>query len=247
MRVIEVGAGSGALPLLLASAQIAVRNESAPAAARLASGGTEDLDQEQRDHQVSGGELEAWEELIWLATDQEAQLPLLRKNAALANAAGSGLRVLPHSLDWTEALGLTHSQLGRYRRGVLSLFLPPARPGAGSGAGSDPDATSSAPPPDLLLAVDVVYNESIFPPLLATLTALCVPQRTVVLVLLELRQADMVGEFIAQWLAWDAEAAAPANEPVSISTQWHIVSLEPAALAGAGLDVDYALFVAWRS
>jgi predicted nicotinamide N-methyase len=52
---------------------------------------------------------------------------------------------------------------------------------------------------DLILAVDCVYNPSLISPLLTTIDLYTVPERTAVLVVMELRDEDVLREFLTQW------------------------------------------------
>ncbi|GJE95861.1 Diaminohydroxyphosphoribosylamino-pyrimidine deaminase-like protein [Phanerochaete sordida] len=66
----------------------------------------------------------------------------------------------------------------------------------------------SYPPIDLLLVVDCIYHPSLLPALVDTIDYLSTPERTVVLVVVELRAEDVVREFLELWLAasggsWD--------------------------------------------
>jgi len=54
---------------------------------------------------------------------------------------------------------------------------------------------------DLILAVDCIYNPSLLPPLVETIDFLASPGKTAVLVVIELRQEDVVREFLELWIA----------------------------------------------
>ncbi|KAH8990700.1 putative methyltransferase-domain-containing protein [Lactarius hatsudake] len=54
---------------------------------------------------------------------------------------------------------------------------------------------------DVLLVVDCVYHPALIRPLLTTLTALATPQRTVAVVVVELRAEDVLREFLQEWIA----------------------------------------------
>jgi hypothetical protein len=57
-----------------------------------------------------------------------------------------------------------------------------------------------ADPPDLLLVVDCIYHPTLVRPLLATMTALAVPRRTLALVVAELRAEDVLRDFLESWI-----------------------------------------------
>ena len=66
----------------------------------------------------------------------------------------------------------------------------------------------SYPPIDLLLIVDCIYHPSLLPALVDTIDYLTTPERTAVLVIVELRAEDVVREFLELWLhagdgAWE--------------------------------------------
>lgn len=56
-------------------------------------------------------------------------------------------------------------------------------------------------PLDLILAVDCIYNPSLLPALVETIDFLATPEKTAVLVIIELRQEDVVREFLELWIA----------------------------------------------
>lgn len=55
-------------------------------------------------------------------------------------------------------------------------------------------------PIDLLLVVDCIYHPSLLPALVATIDHLTTPDRTTVLVVVELRAEDVIREFLELWL-----------------------------------------------
>ncbi|KAI0373587.1 hypothetical protein BV20DRAFT_1119130 [Pilatotrama ljubarskyi] len=81
---------------------------------------------------------------------------------------------------------------------------------------------------DLLLVVDCIYHPSLIPPLLSTIDYLTVPDRTAVLVVVELRAEDVVREFLQGWLD-----LSPAGE-------WEIWSI------GGLMEGPYAAWVGWK-
>ncbi|KAI0644463.1 putative methyltransferase-domain-containing protein [Trametes meyenii] len=81
---------------------------------------------------------------------------------------------------------------------------------------------------DLLLVVDCIYHPSLIPPLLSTIDYLTVPEKTTVLVVVELRAEDVVREFLQGWL------------DLSPAREWEIWSV-------SGLLVGpYAIWVGWK-
>jgi hypothetical protein len=158
-------------------------------------------------------------------------------------------------LDWNEALEVQQSgseaRQDRLRRAVFASFEQ--RPSC-----ADASADADEPAwPDLILASDCespqrnlfsatgltalfsgIYNPSLFPALLATIDVLSAPQRTLVLVICELRSAESVREFLAQWLAHGVEER---SQP----SRWCICSIEQEVL-GARLAKGNAAWLAWK-
>ncbi|CAO1627312.1 unnamed protein product [Parajaminaea phylloscopi] len=154
----------------------------------------------------------------WIASDQEEMTGLLRKNAELVRR-DSKCDVVVRSLDWVTAAGLHSSGttyaggIDAYRAGVLDV---------------DGDASF----PDLLVAVDCVFNPSLFTPLVQTLDLFTQPSHTLVLVVIELRSSDATMYFLETWLALDSG--------------WQIWALPPEQLS-CGLDAGYAAWVGWKT
>lgn len=68
-------------------------------------------------------------------------------------------------------------------------------------------------PIDLILAVDCIYNPSLLPALVETIDYLTTPGKTAVLIVMELRQEDVVREFLELWIAkggWEIRRVASA-------------------------------------
>ncbi|KAG6898322.1 hypothetical protein C0992_011914 [Termitomyces sp. T32_za158] len=81
-------------------------------------------------------------------------------------------------------------------------------------------------PVDLVLAVDCIYHPSLLSPLVETINYLAVPERTAVLVVVELRAEDVIREFLALWLS---------------RSGWEIWRV------GGGLvDKPYVMWLGWR-
>lgn len=116
-------------------------------------------------------------------TDINDILPLIRKNLALnfdgwpnVKAGTPGSNVTVEELDWVE---LHQAPLAMRRRHF---------PGANG-------------PVDLILAVDCIYNPSLLSALVDTIDFLATPGTTAALVVMELRQEDVVREFIHLWVS----------------------------------------------
>lgn len=144
----------------------------------------------------------------YTATDIEDLVPLILKNLALNGVLSSSnsvnearpRKVNAEPLDWV----------------ALKDSSPSLR-----------HASFSYSVVDLLLVVDCIYHPSLLPALVETIDYLATPERTAVLVLVELRQEDVIREFLEQWLtvgggAWEI---------------WHVEEI----MAG-----PYAIWVGWK-
>ncbi|KAL4258797.1 S-adenosyl-L-methionine-dependent methyltransferase superfamily protein [Pleurotus pulmonarius] len=132
----------------------------------------------------------------YTATDIEALIPLIRKNISSntndpvhANLPSS-IKTAAHqhpshistqALDWLDLHALASPTL---RTKYISAVSPE--------------------PVDLLLIVDCIYNPSLLPALVSTIDTLAIPERTVALVIVELRAEDVIREFLTLWLALDS-------------------------------------------
>lgn len=145
----------------------------------------------------------------YTVTDIPDLLPLIRKNLSLnydgwsnSNLSGPGSNITVEALDWV--------QLHRTPLAIRSRLIP-----------------TPADPIDLILAVDCIYNPSLLPALVETIDFLTTPGKTAVLIVMELRQEDVVREFLTLWLAKGG---------------WGI-----RRVASAFIGVRYAVWVGWKS
>lgn len=157
----------------------------------------------------------------YTATDIDDLIPLIRKNIALNHCndipdpasrhsrnvkrptprlSESTPRAVAESLDWV----------------VLYETSPQLR-----------QKNFSFAPVDLLLIVDCIYNPSLVPALLSTIDYVTTPEQTAVLVIVELRSADVIREFLEAWLTLSQGA-------------WEVSSIRGA------LDGPYAVWVGWK-
>lgn len=147
----------------------------------------------------------------YTVTDIDDLLPLITKNLSLnglppANTPSghhgkaSSSNVTAEALDWV----------------TLKSCIPATRRKA-----------FSYPDIDLLLIVDCIYHPSLLPALVDTIDHLAIPERAVVLVVVELRAEDVVREFLELWLA-------AANGAWEI---WHVEEL---------MKGPYATWVGWK-
>ncbi|KDN52386.1 hypothetical protein K437DRAFT_18144 [Tilletiaria anomala UBC 951] len=170
--------------------------------------------------------------VTWVATDQEALLLLLRKNINFVCDASLQTSPQAMALDWTQvrdAVQLTKRQPSALRTVLRDIHAP-------FGKHSLQDDLPFRPA-DIVVAVDCIFNPSLFPAFLDTLTALCHPEFTVVFVLVELREQAMMHDFLSAWVEH--------RHPTQESAQWAIWSIEGSALGLEGLQKGYACFVAY--
>ncbi|KAI6010774.1 hypothetical protein F5J12DRAFT_821664 [Pisolithus orientalis] len=126
----------------------------------------------------------------YTATDIAALLPLIRKNVTLNSrpnygAVGSQCTdLIVEELDW-----LTLASLPSGPSRIRYCPLP------GPSSTLNKDNTW-----DLILAADCIYHPSLLRPFVDTIEALATPGRTWVIVVVELRQEDVIREFLNLWL-----------------------------------------------
>jgi protein N-lysine methyltransferase METTL21D len=89
-------------------------------------------------------------------------------------------------------------------------------------------AAYSYPPIDLLLVVDCIYHPSLLPALVDTIDYLATIERTVVLVVVELRAEDVVREFLELWLGTGGG---------DIWEIWHLQDV---------MEGPYAVWLGWK-
>ncbi|KAJ7583254.1 putative methyltransferase-domain-containing protein [Mycena floridula] len=109
----------------------------------------------------------------YTVTDIAALMPLIRKNITL-NASSSISKIQAEELDWL----------------VFQATPQNMRPQAFN-------FTSA----DILLVVDCIYHPALLPALVETIDFLTVPDRTTVLVVVELRAEDVIRTFLELWLS----------------------------------------------
>lgn len=83
---------------------------------------------------------------------------------------------------------------------------------------------------DIVLVVDCIYHPSLLPALLTTIDYLTVPNKTAIVVVVELRAEDVIREFLQGWL-----------DKSSSQGEWEIWSI------GDLLEGPYAVWVGWKS
>lgn len=155
----------------------------------------------------------------WTATDQANLIPLLNRNLA-GIPLSSTMTVSARELDWIACSREWHS-------------------GASYGGGLDGlrknvlDEAPSSTLVDLLIAVDCVFNPSLFSPLMDTIDTFTTPNHTIVLVVMELRSSDATMQFLESWL----------HRPQG--DRWRIWTV-PGDQLTCGLDQGYAAWVAWK-
>ncbi|CAL1707444.1 unnamed protein product [Somion occarium] len=122
----------------------------------------------------------------YTVTDIEDLMPLIRKNLSLNlpdwNSLSSPLASGPNAKGTITAEPLDWLALHNCNSSIRKKLF-------------------SYDPIDLLLVVDCIYHPSLLPALVQTIDHLSTPQRTAVLVVVELRAEDVVREFLELWLA----------------------------------------------
>ncbi|PWN23651.1 hypothetical protein BCV69DRAFT_309531 [Microstroma glucosiphilum] len=160
--------------------------------------------------------------LHWTATDLEELLPLIRRNlsdklsSTSSDSEEGGITLSSLPLDWMHASNLLHSSTS-YAGGSEALrrsLLPSSLTGY----------------PDLLMAVDCIFNPSLFDPLLDTIDLFTLKAHTVVLLLVELRSAEAMREFMEGWLKRDGG--------------WRVWSVDVEQMKG--MEKGYVIWVGWK-
>lgn len=186
-HILELGSGTGILPLMLLSHSYLVK--------------------------FSGN-------LVWLATDQANMLPLLRKN----------LNRCPQThveeLDWVEASKVYHSQSVSMRKSFLRDTFQTFN------KGQDQQEVRFA---DVIIATDCIFNPFLFKPFIDTLNLCSFPQKTIVMVICELREPEAMTEFLQTWLKTGKKGE-----------QWFIQTLQGQQVLGSRLLCGSVVWVAWR-
>uniref|UniRef100_A0A0W0EZ17 Cmp dcmp deaminase family n=1 Tax=Moniliophthora roreri TaxID=221103 RepID=A0A0W0EZ17_MONRR len=111
----------------------------------------------------------------YTVTDIDALIPLIKKNVQLNIPNDSDSNITVSALDWL----------------VLQSASPSSRRA---------NFQFDSPPIDVLLVVDCIYHPSLLPSLVETMNFLAVPERTVALVVVELRAEDVIREFLQLWI-----------------------------------------------
>jgi protein N-lysine methyltransferase METTL21D len=88
-----------------------------------------------------------------------------------------------------------------------------------------------ADPPDLILAVDCVYNPALLPALVCALNAYSRPGHTVAVVAVELRAADVIQEFLDLW---------------AVKGIWEVWRLASSEEGSSWLGAEFAVWMGWR-
>lgn len=158
--------------------------------------------------------------LHWIASDQEKIISLLRKNV---KGLSKGNTIASTStLDWLDASRVYQNGSSSSRQSVLKDILL---------EWLKDDQTIQWP--DIIFATDCIFNPHLFIPFLDTLTLFSQPKQTLIYVICELRQADMMQEFLQSWL----------DHPGS----WTIYTIESVDILGPHLSKGSVVWVAWRT
>lgn len=128
----------------------------------------------------------------YMCTDLRDLIPLINKNVSLNRSLVPNLeeRLTIGALDWNDV----HKCPAPSRQRVFSHVSDEAKDTMESS--TDPSSGF-----DLILAVDCVYNPSLIPPLLTTINQFATPRKSTAMIVMELRDEDVVREFLTQWMA----------------------------------------------
>ncbi|KAF7966692.1 hypothetical protein HWV62_37310 [Athelia sp. TMB] len=162
----------------------------------------------------------------YTATDIVPILPLIRKNLAL-NFDGWPFPSSPSSPP---------SELLKPGANVhveeLDWLAPP------------PASHTASPLVDLVLAVDCIYNPSLLPAFVSTLDRVS-NVSTVVLVVMELRQEELVREFLALWIATERWEIRRVNGLLGKRYVVWVGQKDPGT--GGGPNIDVSMLSLWYS
>ncbi|OBZ67241.1 Diaminohydroxyphosphoribosylamino-pyrimidine deaminase [Grifola frondosa] len=139
----------------------------------------------------------------YTVTDIDALVPLIQKNLTrnLPKFPALSPSRRAHPLDWMTL----HNASASFRRTLVPFAAV-----------------------DLLLVVDCIYHPSLLPALLSTINYLTVPEKTSVVVVVELRAEDVIRDFLQGWL------------DLSDDGIWEIWSVS------GFLEGPYAVWVGWK-
>ena len=127
----------------------------------------------------------------YTCTDLPELVPLIKKNILLNGKLLSECpdRLSYNALNWNDVYECPPAARERlFSKGLTDTRLV-----------DNLNKESSNPGFDLILVVDCVYNPSLIPPLLTTIDLYTTLDRTAVLVVMELRDDDVLREFLTQW------------------------------------------------
>lgn len=159
--------------------------------------------------------------LQWVSTDQRDNIPLIEKNLANSVRKHPQMHVSACELDWLQVYNFgrddrSQRHKAEYVKRTLSAFS------------SSSDTTEY---PDLIICIDCVYNPALHTPLISTLDAFCEPNKTHILVIVQLRDVDNTRSFLEAWTE---------------QTNHEIYHLEHDLLP-PNMQRGYAAWMAWRS
>lgn len=167
----------------------------------------------------SGWLLPRADPLRWISTDRKENLSLIAKNVASCIPPSPQVDVHVRELDWMHIHDV--GQDPHARRLKARLVRDTLAPFS-----SEADVVY----PDLILCVDCVYNPALHAPLVSTLDAFCEPSKTVILLVMQLREVDNTQMFLEAWTQ---------------HTDHTIYHLDDDMLPPA-MRQGYAAWIAWR-
>jgi protein N-lysine methyltransferase METTL21D len=137
----------------------------------------------------------------YLVTDLEAELPLIRKNLTLnVPSWEDDKKIVVEACDWVQLYSMRNHSRERYYSTTSEI--------------------------DLLLAVDCIFNPALVQPLVSALNHYTSRNKTLVMIMMELRSHEVVQEFLSAWIS---------------SATWEIWRI-----GGELLNPRYVLWVGWK-
>jgi hypothetical protein len=152
----------------------------------------------------------------YTCTDLPELVPLIKKNFSINNSLlpSSKERLVAEPLNWVDVYECPPTS--RYRLFSRNIYGMPKD----LDLNGNPDSGV-----DLILAVDCVYNPALILPLLTTIDLFAAPGRTTVLVVMELRDEDVVREFLLKWTEmsdWEIWRIGNESHPSPLDTRFAI-------------------------
>lgn len=159
--------------------------------------------------------------LQWISTDQSSNIPLIQKNISNSVKKYPHIHVTACELDWLQIYNFGKDDRSqRHKEDYVKHIL--------NTCSRNKDAAEY---PDVVICIDCVYNPALHAPLISALDTFCEPRKTVILVVVQLRDVDNTRSFLESW-----------TEQVD-----HEIYYLEDDLLPPNMQQGYAAWVAWRS